>query len=49
MNRNSKVSALTIATIILALGILSYAQDNQTNSTVSMPELKWMYGTIAQV
>jgi len=35
--------------MILALKITSYSQENQTNSTVSTPELKWMYGTIAQV
>ena len=49
MNKYSRVTALTIALIILAWETPSYSQENQTNSTVSVPELKWMYGTVAQV
>ncbi|MFH0828049.1 MAG: hypothetical protein V1919_02655 [Candidatus Omnitrophota bacterium] len=49
MNKYSRVTALIVAAIILTLKTPSYSQENQTNSTVSMPELKWMYGTVSQV
>ena len=49
MKKIINVITLATAAMILALGKASYSQENQTIPQVKPPELKWMYGSVAQV
>jgi hypothetical protein len=49
MTKNSKIFVLLLAIIALTLATTSYSQENETISQEKTPELKWMYGSVAQV
>jgi hypothetical protein len=49
MNKFRSIFALATLTLILALGATGHSQENQTDSPADTPELKWMYGSVAQV
>jgi hypothetical protein len=49
MNKYRNVIILATLTMVLALGAAGYSQENQTDAKTSQPELKWLYGNVAQV
>jgi hypothetical protein len=49
MNKNAKILILLLTIIFLTLAATSYSQENGTSSQQNSPELKWMYGSVAQV